>query len=409
MIPQKFVEEYGKFLSSSVRLKLPDGKEWKVGLKATTNGAVWLQNGWHPFAEHYRLKHGSMLVLRLDENSTFQTLIFEPSGSEIEYSFKFNDFGGDFQEESDDDSDESFEIFHQHSKKREKPSLPSSQSRKKMRSEGSFSPKMVPQEGRHISREKPSCKRMAQNGVSNRRQPLSSPAKKAEKKPGFKVVMGKSNVGGRFNLIIPKEFAEKYLAEEFGIIRVQNSNGKTWPLLYKWTRSRAYAFSYISSGWKCFAEENLLKVGDVGFFQLIENGRFLFTTEETSPSTSPSLSPKKEAETATNPFFKVDIHFVSYRSTVLNIPMGFGKKHIPPGTHTVMLKLGGKKWKVSMKNYDRCFRFSAGWCSFYRDNALQDGDTCLFELLNKNHSHFVFKVTIFRKITASVENVLEIW
>lgn len=84
------------------------------------------------------------------------------------------------------------------------------------------------------------------------------------------------------------------------------------------------------------------------------------------------------------------------------IPMEFMKEHLSPEMHTARLEVGEKKWKVIMKNYQRGIRFSAGWPAFCRDNALEDEDTCFFELLNKNHSHCAFKVTICSKVPSSV-------
>lgn len=84
MLPKKFITDYGKFLSNSICLKLPDGLEWKLGSK-TANDTVWLQNGWQQFSNHYRLKPGSLLVFRFDGNSTFQTCIFDQTCLEIQY------------------------------------------------------------------------------------------------------------------------------------------------------------------------------------------------------------------------------------------------------------------------------------------------------------------------------------
>lgn len=152
MIPKKFVKDNGNFLSSFVRLKLPDGMEWKVGLTTATNGVVWMQKGWHKFAEYYSLEFGSLLLFRLDRpGSTFETTIFDPTGVETEYCCNFDDYRGKFVEFNDDDesdSDESLESFPRRSKKRENGSVPCRQSRKKMRNENSIcSIKMEPEEG----------------------------------------------------------------------------------------------------------------------------------------------------------------------------------------------------------------------------------------------------------------------
>lgn len=88
-----------------------------------------------------------------------------------------------------------------------------------------------------------------------------------------------------------------------------------------------------------------------------------------------------------------------------NIPMGFAKKHLSPVVHSARLEVGKKQWNVRIKNYEKCMRFTSGWGIFHRENCLQDEDTCIFELLNKNDSHCAFKVTIFKKATSSVEEI----
>lgn len=85
MIPEKFVNLYGKFLSSSICLKLPNGFKWQIGLTSAADGTVWLENGWHRFSERYGLKFGSILVCRFDGKSTFHTILWDATGLEIEY------------------------------------------------------------------------------------------------------------------------------------------------------------------------------------------------------------------------------------------------------------------------------------------------------------------------------------
>lgn len=181
---------------------------------------------------------------------------------------------------------------------------------------------------------------------------------KSDQKPYFKVVMRQSNVRGRFNLVrpcfiinpimklilvgfcwklylftffsfgwevIPYEFAVKYLPEEFGTINLQIVNGKNWQLLYKWCRTIRANYAYISSGWKRFAEENHLKEGDIGFFQLIKNHNFMFTKLQDTPSSSLS-SKKGTATTTNNHFFEMDR---SYKNSYLVTQKKKKKKNLP--------------------------------------------------------------------------------
>ena len=142
MIPKKFVEDYGKLLSNSVNLKLSDGKEWRVGLRRATNGAVWLEEGWDKFSEHYCLEFGLLLVFKLFDgrrSSNFKVTIFDPTGVET----KFISPSPQIKEESDSDSDESLESLTLHGdlKKRKNVSVSCSQSRRKMRKDDLFTVK----------------------------------------------------------------------------------------------------------------------------------------------------------------------------------------------------------------------------------------------------------------------------
>lgn len=169
MIPKKFVEDYGKLLSKSVNLKISDGKEWIVGLRRATNGAVWLEKGWDKFSEHYCLEFGSLLIFTLLDgrrSSDFGVTIFDPTGVETKYfssspqfnedSYSHSDSDSDSDSDgntntnsdinTDSDSDESSESFRGHSKKRKNVSVPCSQSRRKMRKDDSFTIKTEPAE-----------------------------------------------------------------------------------------------------------------------------------------------------------------------------------------------------------------------------------------------------------------------
>lgn len=110
------------------------------------------------------------------------------------------------------------------------------------------------------------------------------------------------------------------MKEEFGRIEIENSDGESWAMSYKWSQSRNVAeYVYISSGWKTFAQENHLKEGNILFFHLIKKHHFLFTLEGTT--FSPPISAKNTNVEITTPnnnlFFKVNIHKKSYKNSVL--------------------------------------------------------------------------------------------
>ncbi|TKY66277.1 B3 domain-containing protein [Spatholobus suberectus] len=83
-LPGKFVNKYGKQLSNTMFLKLPNGAEWKVNLKKR-GGGVWFQEGWKEFVEYHSLAHGHLLFFRFDGTSCFHVFICDMSTMEIDY------------------------------------------------------------------------------------------------------------------------------------------------------------------------------------------------------------------------------------------------------------------------------------------------------------------------------------
>ncbi|KAL2344206.1 hypothetical protein Fmac_005491 [Flemingia macrophylla] len=86
-IPEKFVRNYGKLLSNTVLLKLPNGEEWRVNLEKR-DASVWFQKGWEEFVAYHSLAHGHRLVFRYDGRPYFHVLICDMSATEIEYPIK---------------------------------------------------------------------------------------------------------------------------------------------------------------------------------------------------------------------------------------------------------------------------------------------------------------------------------
>ncbi|XP_008440216.1 uncharacterized protein LOC103484739 isoform X1 [Cucumis melo] len=268
------------------------------------------------------------------------------------------------------------------------------------------------EECNYIFREIPSCKKRLipkhEIKVSRKKQP--SPKKvetvqrfssKSDHQPSFKVVMRQSNVQGRFNMVspscfinpplnslfdlliyfsfvlevIPYDFAVKYLSEEIGTIKLQTTDCRNWQLLYKWCRTDRATYAYISSGWKHFAEDNRLKEGDIGLFQLVNKHSFSFTKLQNN-----SLPPEKETAATGNPFFE-------------NIPLKFANEYFSPEMQSADLQVGNKKWNVILKQYEDS-QVVGG--TFRGESGLKDGDKCLFEMVNTEQC--VFKVSFSRNV-----------
>ncbi|CAI9110071.1 OLC1v1010035C1 [Oldenlandia corymbosa var. corymbosa] len=85
-IPTSFMEDYADAFKNNkkVVLKIPNGETWPIELRETEIG-TWFKKGWKEFASYYEIEPRQFLVFRYEGNYQFYVLIFDSSGSEIEY------------------------------------------------------------------------------------------------------------------------------------------------------------------------------------------------------------------------------------------------------------------------------------------------------------------------------------
>lgn len=76
------------------------------------------------------------------------------------------------------------------------------------------------------------------------------------------------------------------------------------------------------------------------------------------------------------------------------LPSSFFVRHFECKTQSIMLQNADRFWPVKLISSSDSTRasFSAGWRVFSRENAIEVGDACVFELIKRN----VLNVTIFR-------------
>lgn len=97
-----------------------------------------------------------------------------------------------------------------------------------------------------------------------------------------------------------------------------------------------------------------------------------------------------------NPFFTVFIRASCLRKCRLSVPNLEGV--VENKEKYAMLLLGERSWKVKLLPTHKLLMlrcFSAGWSLFARENELQPGDVCVFELINTED--LVFKVHVYRR------------
>ncbi|KAI4313557.1 hypothetical protein L6164_026523 [Bauhinia variegata] len=97
--------------------------------------------------------------------------------------------------------------------------------------------------------------------------------------PFFKVFMQKSYVSGRSDLCVPLEFAKKYLNFETNntmVVTLRSVDGRLWSVKYISRLNRGRTCYELRRGWKQFAADNNLQIGDVCVFELIDRIKLTF-------------------------------------------------------------------------------------------------------------------------------------
>ncbi|XP_022740304.1 B3 domain-containing protein LOC_Os12g40080-like isoform X2 [Durio zibethinus] len=427
-IPRKFVRKYGNGLSSPVVLMVPGGATWHVEL-TKSDGVVWLQNGWQEFAEHYSLKYGHLLVFRYEGNCKFQVLIFDMSASEIEYPYisYIEDHQSDEECQKPDKEEAETDTFDEnlyetlpHKKTRKKSRPPCSLPRKKLRTT-------------------PTDKRGLQTKVPRERHAFGANEydKALQRASSF-------TLDNPFFVCIPTDFTTRFLKENLGDVTLCTLDGKTWSAQYwRYISRNKYIKAILYNGWREFMQYNKLEAGDVCVFELIRqteillnvviyrvrqdtsccsklcgisfsanasNGR-LSTQRNTKSKHLCMMRPLTSHEKARatlrasnfkseNPFFKVvmQLRYLKDRCS-LSIPYKFVKRYLDEKKDQVILQVSdGRTWivKFSVKVFtcgQHKAEFYHAWRAFARDNNLEVGDVCVFELINHNKTSF--KVSIF--------------
>ncbi|XP_038999992.1 B3 domain-containing protein LOC_Os12g40080-like [Hibiscus syriacus] len=99
-------------------------------------------------------------------------------------------------------------------------------------------------------------------------------ALKSTGNPVFMVFMRPSFVCNRYRMVIPSDFAREFLTMHKGNLTLCNSTGKTWTTKY-YRNSGNKTQAELYSGWREFAEDNHLDIGDICVFELIKHPEML--------------------------------------------------------------------------------------------------------------------------------------
>ncbi|KMT08569.1 hypothetical protein BVRB_6g138490 [Beta vulgaris subsp. vulgaris] len=241
-IPTVFMKNYGIDLTDIVYLNIPTGKIWKVKLVKEKNTRVWLQNGWPKFVEFYSISHGYALMFRYTGSLRFNVHIFDMSASEIDYPLRTKTCKRVHKRK----------IRENNNNEDANMNAPTSSSHK---AKGMVGPKR--------------CKFWG-----NTRGATPEEIKNVESYayqcgyPSFAVKMRPSYVQYSFVLNVPSAFFKEYTCTEAVNFILKNVTGKTWPV----KANRKHEHVKIYKGWKLFAIDNNLRVGDICVFELMKKG-----------------------------------------------------------------------------------------------------------------------------------------
>nr|GLL39076.1 B3 domain-containing protein Os12g0591400-like [Ipomoea trifida] len=268
--PLEFVRRHGRNLPKVACLEVPTGKVSKIHVVHDSQGRIWLAKGWEEFTKNYSIREGHFLVFRYDGESHFHVLIFDKTASEIEYPQIIVSHGGV----------ESLEDLAQkcgpNKRKRQEDQrfhheIPSSDHQPKKTSavtavrvkvenssddEDSSPPLMTP---KISTGEKQSLVKTEMGAAYERAKAFKS------KNPFHISVMYPSYVSSENRLNIPLAFAKKHFLDQSSNDFMLVSGGRSWPA--KCTRNGQHARIY---GWKAFAVDNKLKVGDVCILEIMK-------------------------------------------------------------------------------------------------------------------------------------------
>ncbi|KGN53194.1 hypothetical protein Csa_015033 [Cucumis sativus] len=282
-MPSKFIRMFGKELSSSVVLIVPNGGVWEVGLEKF-NGQIWFNHSWNKFIDYYSIDYGFLLIFKYEGNSSFHVLIFDTTTFEIQYPHhdgmklenaveksdyaisisSSHDCSDQFIDDNDDDNECRYEL---HTTKRSKIKLESCDHEfmsKRFKVEDCIAVEDIDVVKNHRRR------KLASKTRSSRGQEMAiCEAKKKMMKtnnPSFMLIIEERNIKKNY-AYIPSSFGKKYLSREDEIIEIQGRSSEQgrWKIWCKGVSAKR-----MGVGWGVFRKESNLRVGDVVVFELVK-------------------------------------------------------------------------------------------------------------------------------------------
>ncbi|KAL0360771.1 UNVERIFIED_CONTAM: B3 domain-containing protein [Sesamum radiatum] len=234
--------------------------------------------------------------------------------------------------------------------------------------------------------------------------------------PNFLKVMKRFNISGSYTLNVPYQFATEHLPKCKVKIVLRNLKGDSWTVNSIPTTKVQTSHTFCG-GWLSFVRDNNIDIGDICIFELVrkfelhvrilrvgkegivshdEIHKRFGSLDKQGSHTKGCMSMKSapEEKIAAQYFVSNYPHFVRVMkkfnvsgSYTLKIPYQFSMEHLPNcKTEIVLHNLNGQCWTVNSIptiKVQTLHTFCGGWMAFVRDNDIQMGDICIFELVGK--------------------------
>ncbi|KAL6902324.1 hypothetical protein ACP4OV_005200 [Aristida adscensionis] len=260
VIPDKFEQHFrGKF-GTTIQLESRSGYTFDAQV-AKRHGRLVLQSGWKSFVSAHDLKMGDFLVFKYDSISHLKVLMFDISGCEKipPNLVAKNAIMGEKRLKNT-------EILSRNCDPPMK-SLPSDKKPLKQKVSSRQRDRRVHSEPSYILPIRTQLTTVQMKKLKRKVQAIRSAV------PIYACVMRKSSISGRTRSVnISGEYAALYLPFEDEALVLQR-RGKSWEVRCC-TAQKGCRNKRLLKGWKGFARENNLKLGDVCLFELVKSSKY---------------------------------------------------------------------------------------------------------------------------------------
>ncbi|XWS33690.1 hypothetical protein CRYUN_Cryun22dG0104600 [Craigia yunnanensis] len=350
-IPRKFMSNFRENLSETIHLRGPSGFMWTVELVRMFDDVVF-RNGWEIFVKEHRLAVADLLVFRYDGNSTFNVLIFDPSGCEREGSYfvkkhmKACSSGRCvFRKEDGKDYEEVIDLDKIHENNLQKEKINKGRGRPSSKAAETFYNRC------HLK-------------ATEKKQPRVGNYAREE----IEVVMDESDETSGCAMEASEDWGNESVSLKFESERPEGKMQRPVDL------QGTYNLYFISNRRELTEEEKQRPC------------KLARQYSSTRPSFSIIMKPSHV-----------------YRAFTVTIPKRWQAMDIFDGVRRAELRVppGEKRWPVRITSSKWRKGFTKGWAKFVKDNNLEEHDACVFELNEERKANgkiIFFNVIIFRAL-----------